>query len=67
MINGHTAPVAGVDHPAAAHADTGECTKLIRKLHWIGLDEEADRLERALRILAPEQRGTACADPYSTD
>jgi hypothetical protein len=67
MINGLTAPVAGIDYSAVADADTGQCTKLIRKLRWIGLEEEADRLERALRIVAPEQRGTVCAEPYSTD
>jgi hypothetical protein len=38
--------------------ESGECTKLIRKLRWIGLDEEARRLEQALRALAPEESGT---------
>jgi hypothetical protein len=67
MINGHTVPAAGIDHAAVANADTDQCTKLIRKLRWIGLDEEANRLERALRVLEPEQRGAVCADPHSTD
>ena len=65
--------VQHLQHPPIARArpsqadDSGECTKLIRKLRWIGLDEEADRLQRALRELAPEERGVVLADPRGTD
>jgi hypothetical protein len=53
---------------AAAHgADASQCTKLIRKLRWIGLDEEAGRLEQALSILEPDQRGAVVAEPRITD
>jgi hypothetical protein len=44
-----------------------EWAKLIRKLRWIGLDEEARRLEQAVSTLPPEERGTVAAEPYSTD
>ena len=62
-----------LQHPAAMSApmpnppELDECTKLIRKLRWIGLDEEARRLEAALCAFAPNTRGTVLAEPASTD
>ncbi len=44
-----------------------EWAKLIRKLRWIGLNDEARRLELALSTLPPENRGTVSAGPFSTD
>jgi hypothetical protein len=41
--------------------------KLIRKLRWIGLDDEASRLQQAACRLPPDKRGTVSADPFSTD
>jgi len=41
--------------------------KLVRKLRWIGMDEEAKTLQLALRSLPPEQRGTVSAGPFSID
>ncbi len=41
--------------------------KLIRKLRWIGMEEEAYRLQAAVRSLPPEERGTVSAGPFSTD
>jgi hypothetical protein len=38
-----------------------EWTKLIRKLHWIGLEDEARRLELAVSTLPPEERD--CVSP----
>jgi hypothetical protein len=49
------------------HYPTWEWAKLIRKLRWIGLDDEAQRLETAVGTLPPEQRGTVSAGPFSTD
>lgn len=40
---------------------------LIRKLRWIGMEEEANRLQQAVRTLPPEERGTVSAGPFSTD
>ena len=51
--------------PNASEFD--ECAKLIRKLRWIGLDEEARHLEMALRASAPNERGTVLAESASTD
>ena len=42
-------------------------SKLVRKLRWIGLQEEAERLELAIRDLPVEQRGLAAAGPFDTD
>jgi hypothetical protein len=47
------------------HSD--DWTKLIRKLRWIGLEDEAHRLQEAVRALPPEQRGTVSVGPFSTD
>jgi hypothetical protein len=41
--------------------------KLIRKLRWIGLEDEARRLELAVSTLPAEQRGTVSVGPFSTD
>ncbi|MGB8897702.1 MAG: hypothetical protein WA322_00870 [Pseudolabrys sp.] len=41
--------------------------KLIRKLRWIGMEDEACRLQMAVRSLPPDQRGTVSAGPFSTD
>lgn len=46
---------------------SGEWTTLIRKLRWIGLDDEARRLEQALSTLPPEERGSVSAGPVNTD
>ena len=41
--------------------------RLILKLRWIGLEDEAKRLESAVATLRPEERcGTLCG-PLSTD
>jgi hypothetical protein len=44
-----------------------EWGKLIRKLRWIGLDDEARRLELAVSTLPPEERGSVSVGPFSTD
>ncbi len=41
--------------------------KLIRKLRWIGLDDEARSLEAALRTLPPEERSSVVFGPVNTD
>ena len=70
MIEKHA--LSTMRHPAVVHAaaselESDECTRLIRKLRWIGLDEEADRLQQAVRGRGPGQKGTVCAGPFSTD
>ena len=41
--------------------------KLIRKLRWIGLEDEARRLQLAVRTLTPEEGGSVSAGPFSPD
>ena len=42
-------------------------TKLIHKLRWIGLEEEACRLELAVRSLPLGERKTVLARPFDTN
>jgi hypothetical protein len=44
-----------------------EWARLIRKLRWIGLEDEARRLEHAVSTLPPEERGTVSVGPFNTD
>ena len=41
--------------------------RLIRKLRWIGMDDEAERLAFAVSTLSPEQRAGVSAGPFNTD
>jgi hypothetical protein len=41
--------------------------KLIRKLRWVGLDDEAWRLQQAAFRVPPDERQTVSAGPFSTD
>ena len=55
------------DTVVAATLPSIEATKLIRKLRWIGLVEEATRLQRASEHPNIKQRGILAEIPYSTD
>jgi hypothetical protein len=50
-----------------AQRTPGEWAKLIRKLRWIGLEDEARSLQRAVSTLPTEERGSVSAGPFSTD
>jgi hypothetical protein len=52
---------------AIDHDPSGDWAKLIRKLRWIGMEEEAERLQRAVSTLPPDERGCVAAEPYGTD
>src|SRR4051812_47397651 len=39
-----------------------DLSKLIRKLRWIGMEDEAQRLQLAARSLPVDERGTVSAD-----
>jgi hypothetical protein len=56
-----------VNAPLPDVPESSECSKLIRKLRWIGLDEEARRFEEALRTFEPDERDVVLAEPDSTD
>ncbi len=45
----------------------GEWAKLIRKLRWIGLEDEARSLQLAVSTLPAEERGSVASEPFSTD
>jgi hypothetical protein len=49
------------------HTSRGEVAKLIRKLRWIGMEDEARRLQRIASTLPPEEAGSVCVDPDATD
>jgi hypothetical protein len=51
----------------ASQSSPGEWAKLIRKLRWIGLEEEARSLQLAVSTLPAEERGSVLAGPFSTD
>ena len=51
------------DGVVAVSRQSREWAKLLRKLRWVGLDEEARRLELALSTLPPEERGTTAELP----
>ena len=44
-----------------------ETAKLIRKLRWIGKEDEAGVLERQLRGTPLDERASVLAEPFSTD
>ena len=58
-----------MDSPPVMAEPSGEWAKLIRKLRWIGLEDEAQRLQHALNALSSEQRGKGSVSegPFSTD
>jgi hypothetical protein len=53
-------------HPPAQR-EPGEWAKLIRKLRWIGLEDEARSLQLAVSTLPMEERGSVSVGPFSTD
>lgn len=52
--------------PALSHS-CADCARLIQKLRWIGLDEEARQLESALNDLPPEERSGFNFEAADTD
>jgi len=52
---------------AATQTSPTELAKLIRKLRWIGMDDEAQRLQLVMRMLPVEERASVSIGPFSTD
>ena len=46
---------------------SNDWANLILKLRWIGMEEEAHRMQLAVGALPPHLRGTVSAGPFSTD
>ena len=49
------------------HVPPRDWARLLRKLRWIGLEDDAKRLEAALSTLPPDERCGASFGPFSTD
>ena len=47
---------ARTDNVIVMPQQPNDWSKLIRKLRWIGMEEEAIRLQRAVRSLPPEEQ-----------
>ena len=52
---------------AGGNPSRGEMAKLIRKLRWIGMEDEARRLQRVASTLPPEEAGCVSVGPFPTD
>ena len=46
---------------------SAEWARLICKLRWIGLEEEARSLERAISTVPRQERGSVSVGPFDTD
>lgn len=60
----------GTTQPASQAADqltSAELVKLIRKLRWIGLEEEARQLQVALNRFPPDERAVVPGMPAECD
>jgi hypothetical protein len=59
----HDTPPTAVDTPPAS----SELIKLVRKLRWIGLEEEARHVEEQLAHRRPSSTDTVLSTPSDTD
>ena len=48
-------------------SSSNECVRLIRKLRWIGMDDEAERVLAQLNRWSFRPTETAIAGPWATD
>ena len=55
------------NHEISTEHRYDEWAKLICKLRWIGLDDEAERLLRAVHSLAGDDHGPVLVEPLNTD
>ncbi|HZC54881.1 MAG TPA: hypothetical protein VE396_02380 [Xanthobacteraceae bacterium] len=53
--------------PATSQKVPHDWARLIRKLRWIGLEEEAKSLEAAVSTIPSGERGDVNSGPFSTD
>jgi hypothetical protein len=56
-----------VDDTIATAQQPHDVAKLIRKLRWIGLEEEARQLQLAMRSASRDQNGAVPIETFSTD
>lgn len=58
---------AGLVPETPEQLTSAELVKLIRKLRWIGLEEEARQLQAALNRFPPEERAVVPGTPVECD
>jgi hypothetical protein len=58
---------AGAEDKTVTDHHSREWMRLIRKLRWIGLEEETRGLELAVSTVPSEKRGSVLAGPLTTD
>ena len=56
-----------VHNPIVLSRKPDDLAKLIQKLRWIGLEDEAHQLQLAMLTLPPEQRVIVSAGPLDID
>jgi hypothetical protein len=54
-------------HQPQPNRQAYEWAKLISKLHWIGMEDDAHHLQLAMYNLPPHERFSVLAGPLSTD
>jgi hypothetical protein len=54
-------------HSVCSDQQAEEWAKLIRKLRWIGMEQEAHHLQMAVCRLPPHERFAVLTGPFSTD
>jgi len=52
---------------AAEQLESRDIAKLIRKLRWIGMENEAKDLQKTLNDVPADERGSCLAGPHGTD
>jgi hypothetical protein len=62
-----TLPNRALENAILLNDEPCHWAKLIRKLRWIGMEEEANEVLQALRSLPLEQRDTLFPEPHGTD
>ena len=67
MIAHHVQDPARVNAAVPDVRELDEHTKLIRKLRWVGREDEAKRLQQTLRITPAEDRRAVGAHALSAD
>jgi hypothetical protein len=57
-----------LEHEAVKKLETAhEWSRLVLKLRWIGMEDEAKRLQAMVNTLPAGERGSMLAGPFSTD
>jgi hypothetical protein len=55
------------EHLEVVEGASNELVKMVRKLRWIGMEDEARQVQTALSCLPSNERASVLAGPHSTD